>query len=80
MKRIKNKVFCFYVHCPGDVYTQYSKNQYLVLLSGAGKANKNQMLSRLKSKWKKVGGRAKVEYSVDEVEQAQRLECPQKGA
>lgn len=64
----------------GDVYTQYSKNQYLVLLSGAGRANKNQMLSRLKSKWKKVGGRAKVEYSVDEVEQAQRLECPQKGA
>lgn len=64
----------------GDVYTQYSKNQYLVLLSGAGRGNKNLMLSRLKSRWKKVGGRAKVEYSVDEAEWAQRLECPEKGA
>lgn len=64
----------------GDVYTQYSKNQYLVLLSGAGWANRNRMLSRLKNRWKKVGGRAKVEYSVDEVEGAQRLECPEKGA
>lgn len=63
-----------------DVYTQYSKNQYLVLLSGAGRANKNRMLSRFKNKWKKVGGRANVEYSVDEVEGVQRLKCPEKEA
>lgn len=50
-----------------DIYTQYSKNQYLVLLSGAAMEDKKPMLSRLRRNWKKAGGRAKVAFSVDTV-------------
>ena len=53
-----------------DVYTQYSKNQYLVLLSGAGKAGEELVISRLKENWKESGGRARVKFSVDKVERA----------
>ena len=59
----------------GDVYTQYSKNQYLVLLSGAGKACENLMISRLERNWRKAGGRARVKFSVDEVEGIRQQEC-----
>lgn len=59
----------------GDVYTQYSRNQYLVLLSGAGKACEDLMISRLEKNWKKAGGRAKVKFSMDEVEGAKQPEC-----
>ena len=55
-----------------DVYTQYSNNQYLVLLSGAGQSAKKQIIARLKTGWKNAGGQAKVEYSVDEVEGAEK--------
>lgn len=59
----------------GDVYTQYSKNQYLVLLSGAGKVCENLMISRLERNWRKAGGRARVKFSVDEVEGIRQQEC-----
>ncbi len=55
-----------------DVCTQYSKNQYLALLSGAGKEAEELMIARLRAGWKKAGGRAKVEYSIGEVEGAGR--------
>ncbi|MCI9594229.1 MAG: hypothetical protein HFG51_08805 [Lachnospiraceae bacterium] len=51
-----------------DVYTQYSSNQYLALISGAGQGAEKLMITRLKSGWKKAGGQAEVEYSIGEVE------------
>lgn len=53
-----------------DVYTQYSSNQYLALLSGAGQGAQQLMIARLKAGWKKIGGQARVEYSIGEVEGA----------
>lgn len=58
-----------------DVYTQYSENQYLVLLSAAGHENEKVMLSRLKNGWERAGGQAKVEFSIDEVEGVRQAEC-----
>ena len=52
--------------------TQYSRNQYLALLSGAGQEAEELMIARLRAGWKKAGGRAKVEYSIGEVEGAGR--------
>lgn len=50
-----------------DIYTQYSKNQFLVLMSGIGMEGKNPVISCLRANWKKSGGRAKVKFSVDTV-------------
>lgn len=58
-----------------DVYTQYSENQYLVLLSAAGHENEKGMISRLKSSWERAGGQAKIEFSIDEVEGVRQPEC-----
>lgn len=58
-----------------DVYTQYSENQYLVLLSAVGHENEKGMLSRLKNSWERAGGQAKVEFSIDEVEGVRPSEC-----
>lgn len=58
----------------GDVYTQYSKSQYLVLLSGAGRGTENVMISRLQASWKRAGGRAKVDFSIGAVEGAEAEE------
>lgn len=52
----------------GDIYARYSECQYLVLLTRAAKGTEGLMISRLKSIWEKVGGQAKVEFSVSEVE------------
>lgn len=50
-----------------DIYTQYSRNQYLVLLSGVKMESKNPLAARLRSHWEKAGGRARVEFSADTV-------------
>lgn len=55
-----------------DVFTRYSPNQYLVLLTGAGQGREKQMLNRLKTMWKKAGGRAETEFSIGAVEGPER--------
>ena len=57
-----------------DVYTQYSKSQYLVLLSGADKGTGKVITSRLTSIWKKAGGQAEIKFSVSELDRLDRSE------
>lgn len=57
-----------------DVYTQYSKSQYLVLLCGADKGTGKIITSRLSSIWKKAGGQAGIEFSVSELDGPERTE------
>ena len=40
-----------------DVYTRYSRNQYLVLLIDAGEGDGRRILSRLAAGWQRAGGR-----------------------
>lgn len=59
-----------------DVYTQYSRSQYLVLLTGADQSVGKLITSRLKTIWKKAGGQADVEFSLSELEHRES-DCPQ---
>lgn len=40
----------------GDVYTKYSRNQYLALLTGAGQGKGEEAAGRLKARWAEEGG------------------------
>lgn len=54
----------------GDVYTRYSENQYVVLLTEAGMGDGERIVARLEEHWKRLdrGGRARVRFMVQEVE------------
>lgn len=47
----------------GDVYTRYSRNQYLVLLTGAKEADGQKVARRLEKQWKETGGDGRTEAS-----------------
>ena len=47
----------------GDVYTRYSRNQYLVLLTGAKEADGQKVARRLEKQWKETGGDGRSEAS-----------------
>ena len=40
----------------GDVYTRYSRNQYLVLLTGAKESDGRKVARRLEDRWKEISG------------------------
>ena len=47
----------------GDVYTRYSRNQYLVLLTGAKAADGQNVAVRLENRWKEISGDGGTEAS-----------------
>ena len=47
----------------GDVYTRYSQNQYLVLLTGAKETDGQKVARRLEKQWKETGGNGETEAS-----------------
>ena len=47
----------------GDVYTRYSRNQYLVLLTGAKEEDGQKAARRLEKQWKETGGDGRTEAS-----------------
>ena len=47
----------------GDVYTRYSRNQYLVLLTGAKTADGQNVAVRLEKRWKEISGDGGTEAS-----------------
>ena len=52
-----------------DVYTRYSGNQYLALLTGAGGEDGRRILARLEHGWQQAGGHdARLELAAEEVE------------
>ena len=49
----------------GDVYTRYSRNQYLVLLNGAKETDGQKVARRLENRWKEISGDGKTEASFE---------------
>ena len=49
----------------GDVYTRYSRNQYLVLLTGAKETDGKNVARRLENQWKENSGDGKTEASFE---------------
>lgn len=56
----------------GDIYTRYSQNQYLALLTGAGEEEGELIVKRLGQAWEQQekGGRTEVRFALQEVESA----------
>lgn len=51
----------------GDVYTRYSKRQYLVLLAGTDKRHGREAAARLEASWKRAGP-CRAQFTVQEAE------------
>ena len=59
----------------GDIYTKYSRCQYLVVLTGTGRENGAKAFERLYAAWKRQEGvTGSLSYSMDSLVNFQRLE------
>ena len=59
----------------GDIYTKYSRCQYLVVLTGTGRENGAKAFDRLHTAWKKQEGTAgTLSYSMESLVSFRKLD------
>ncbi len=58
----------------GDIYTKYSRCQYLIVLTGTGRENGAKAFDRLSAAWKKQEGAAgTLSYSMESLVSFRKL-------